>query len=436
MSVIENFCSHVKVAYVSQNPSMFASLFQLDVYNPGVVSLRQVLAQLSDAQCEQIVDSILEDESTALAAFVMAYLELLRHLADSSRTVMYEYFEKFYSCLVPVFNSPDTYYQVPLVKTLSNKLVALGFEIDRQERLRGKASKAHAAARLLSKMFNIMLADRSPMEISKRQGIFYVTNLAFKVYFKLDATRLCQTYITNIRTGGVDVSFFPMADQVTYRYYLGRYLLYQNRLKTAEEHLLYSFEKCPAQHWHNKRCILKYLIPCRILRGHFPNATLLNKYQLSGPFSELIRQMKLGNLHGYLAHIDKYFQFFYQSYTYVMLRERGTVLLWRSLLRRIWLLTCSSGASHILLYTDCLKALQYSAKDLTLDLDDMESILVSLITQKYIRAYLHHQKQQVVLSKKNPFPAVSDVPLYTERYDEEAMSRHQANSPRPVSAFQ
>ncbi|KAG0167533.1 hypothetical protein DFQ30_005968 [Apophysomyces sp. BC1015] len=436
MSVIENFSSHVQAAFTSQNLPLFASLFQLEAHNPGVASLRQALSQINDVQCEQIVESVLGDESAALTAFVIAYLQLLRHLSDSNMVLAYEYFEKFYNCLIPVFNGPDTYYQVPLVKTLSSKLVRLGFDVDRHAHLRGKASKAHAAARLLSKMFNIMLADRSPMETSKRQGIFYVTNLAFRVYFKLDATRLCQTFIANIRTGGVDLLLFPMADQVTYRYYLGRYHLYQNRLKKAEEHLLFAFEKCPVQQWHNKRLILKYLIPCRILLGRFPNAVLLNKYRLSEPFSELIYQMKRGNLHAYLAHIDKYFQFFYKTYTYVILRERGRVLVWRSLMRRTWLLTCSPGVGHILLYNDCVKALQYSAKDLTLDLNDMESILVSLITQKYIRGYLHHQKQQVVLSKVNPFPAVSQVRLYTEVYNEEAMNRHQAHVPHAVSAFQ
>ncbi|KAI9272979.1 hypothetical protein BDA99DRAFT_280680 [Phascolomyces articulosus] len=45
--------------------------------------------------------------------------------------------------------------------------------------------KANGAARLLSKVFNIMLADRSPLQESKRLGIIHVTNLAFKIYTKV-----------------------------------------------------------------------------------------------------------------------------------------------------------------------------------------------------------------------------------------------------------
>lgn len=97
--------------------------------------------------------------------------------------------------------------------------------------LKGKARKANTAARLLSKVFNIMLADRSPIDTSKRQGIFHVTNLAFKVYFRLNSMRMCQTFISNIRTGGLELDMFPISQQVTYKYYLGRYALYNGQLK-------------------------------------------------------------------------------------------------------------------------------------------------------------------------------------------------------------
>lgn len=78
---------------------------------------------------------------------------------------------------------------------------------------------------------NTSLLKRSPMETSKRQGIFHITNLAFKLYFKLNNVRMCQTMISNIRTGGVDLDEFPISEQVTYKYYLGRYSLFHGRLK-------------------------------------------------------------------------------------------------------------------------------------------------------------------------------------------------------------
>ncbi|KAI8374387.1 uncharacterized protein BYT42DRAFT_500193 [Radiomyces spectabilis] len=263
------------------------------------------------------------------------------------------------------------------------------------------------------------------METSKRQGIFYVTNLAFKVYFKLNSVRLCQTFISNIRTGEVDLREFPMAQQVTYRYYLGRYFLYQNRLRKAEDHLRFAFEKCAAPCWKNKRLILQYLIPTRLLLGRFPMPQLLAKYQLQEQYLPLIVHLKSGNIAGYMSHIDQHFHYFYSTFTYMMLRERGTVLLWRCLIRKLYTIMRISNAAHIALsFETCLKALHFSSQDTTLDLRDMECILVSLVSQNYIRGYLHHQKHRLVLSKVNPFPPVSHIRVHTERYNEELVEAH------------
>lgn len=64
------------------------------------------------------------------------------------------------SALIPVFNSSDGAYLVPLVKNLSSELVNLALIVDKTLGLQGKSQKVNNAARLLSKMFNMMLADR------------------------------------------------------------------------------------------------------------------------------------------------------------------------------------------------------------------------------------------------------------------------------------
>jgi hypothetical protein len=199
-----------------------------------------------------------------------------------------------------------------------------------------KSRKADTAARLLSKTFNIMLADRSSADDqSKRLGIFHVTNLAFKVYFKLNSIRMCQTFISNIDSGGVVLDNFPISQQVTYRYYLGRYALLQGQLKKAKDNLWFAFTHCHAQQPYNKRVILHYLIPTMIVLGQFPSARLLDKYQLTDQFSHLLHTLKCGNVHGYLAHLEKHIDYFYGKMTYFLLRERGIVLVWRCLIKNM-----------------------------------------------------------------------------------------------------
>ncbi|OAD72306.1 hypothetical protein PHYBLDRAFT_181790 [Phycomyces blakesleeanus NRRL 1555(-)] len=417
MSTVETFSEQVRLAATTHNAGLFSDLFQLEEYNPGIDTVR----------CESIVNRVLEDQSSALSEFVCAYLVVLRNLKDPSIIDVYDHYANFYSTLVPVFNGADTFYQVSLVRRLSSELVSLAFLADNHENLKGKARKTNSAARLLSKIFNIMLADRAPMEESKRQGIFHITNLAFKAYFKLDSIRLCQTLISNIRTGNVNIDIYPIAQQVTYRYYLGRYYLYSNLLRKADECLSFAFDKCTFQQWNNKRLILKFLIPCRIILGKFPSMQLLTKYQLVIPFAGLIQTLKSGNLYEYLNHLDVHFGFFYKTFTYVMLRERGTVLVWTCLLRRLSQIVVAER--NVMTFDHCHLALSKSTQDPTLDMQDTESILVSLVSQRYIRGYLYHQKRLLVLSKTAPFPPISAIRVYTEKYDDQKAENHLSNVP-------
>ncbi|KAI8057425.1 hypothetical protein BDF21DRAFT_159903 [Thamnidium elegans] len=269
-----------------------------------------------------------------------------------------------------------------------------------------------------------MLVDRSPMETSKRQGIVHITNLSFKVYFQLNNMRMCKTLMSNLRTGGVKVPLFPIAHQVTFKYYTGRYSLYHGQLKKASENLLFAFERCQASQWHNKRVILHHLIPTRIILGYFPSIELLQKYKLTERYLGLIQTIRTGNMRGYLQHLETHFEYFYHHLTYLLLKERGIVLVWRCLIKNMHTQKLKLGAKiPVLEFGDCLKAFQV-ASDEPYTIYDMECILVSLVSQHYIKGYVHHTRQRVVLSKVNAFPPISQVRVYTEVYNDEVIQDH------------
>ncbi|KAI8878751.1 hypothetical protein K501DRAFT_258040 [Backusella circina FSU 941] len=346
---------------------------------------------------------------------------------DDDIGVLFDAFATFYSAIIPVFNGSGTCYQVETIKYISNTLVTLAFEADKAHQLQHtKSRKADTAARLLSKTFNIMLADRSSSpDQSKRLGIFHVTNLAFRVYFRLNSIRMCQTFISNIDSGGVILEHFPISQQVTYRYYLGRYALLQGQLKKAKDNLWFAFNHCHAEQYHNKRVILHYMIPTMLILGHFPSHTLLEKYQLTEQFSTLLHTLKCGNVAGYLAHLEQHVDYFYSKMTYFLLRERGVVLVWRCLIKNIYYQKNVQG--NQLTFADCLIGFNYSTKSY-LELEDIECLFVSLISQGYIRGYVHHQYQRVILSKQDPFRPISKVNIITSRYDEDAMEDHFNNA--------
>jgi hypothetical protein len=94
-------------------------------------------------------------------------------------------------------------------------------------------------------------------------------------------------------------------------------------------------EHCHKSQWHNKRTILHYLIPTRIILGTFPSVALLEKYNLVEPYVNLMKTMRSGDIRGYLRHIEQYFDYFYNHLTYLLLKERGIVLVWRCLIKNM-----------------------------------------------------------------------------------------------------
>lgn len=96
----------------------------------------------------------------------------------------------------------------------------------------------------INRVFNICLADRyeslltspdspgsdsvetssAPLEESRKWGIYYIANLIFKIYFKLDSGNLSKNIIKAISAGRGDMpplSRFPKSQQVTFNYYQG-----------------------------------------------------------------------------------------------------------------------------------------------------------------------------------------------------------------------
>ncbi|KAI9484808.1 hypothetical protein BDB00DRAFT_853380 [Zychaea mexicana] len=394
---------------------------------------------MHETQCEQMISNNLEDVSYSLSEFVTNYIKLLNNSINYPLAHVYDQFQIFFNAFIPVFSSADSNYLLPFLKNLSTTLVDFAFHVDKVENLSVKKMKANGAARLLSKVFNIMLADRNPLQESKRLGIIHITNLAFKIYTKLDITNLCSTFITNLKTGGVELKDFPISQQVAHRYYLGRFSYYKQQLLRAEKHFQFAFQHCPANSWHNKRLILKFLIPTRIIMGKLPSMELLQKYKLENPYADLKQTIQRGDIRRFNAILEHNYAFFARSWSYLTLRARCPVLLWRSCLRRVFILTRQSDEDRVMSFRVCYDGLLAAGEDQDLDFYDTENILVSLISQGYIRGYLHHQLQQVVLSKVNPFPPISQIRPYVERYNDDAVEEHlktnQPMLPHDIQAF-
>lgn len=306
----------------------------------------------------------------------------------------------------------DDSWSLPLLYCLCADLRTLAEQADLQLVEEGfKAEKVEDVARTLRKAFAVTNGDRSNEgAASKRIGTLEVINQLFRVYFKLNALRLCKNLTRTVDAKGfVDFeSSFSVAHRVTYKYFVGRLHLYEDRYAEAEECLTYAVKRIPARYEANKRMALLYLIPAKILRGSLPSRKLLARYNMFW-FVDIAKAIRSGNLHLFDNAVKRHGQFFIQKGLFLAV-EKMRSLVHRSLVTKLYQarMTMKKPDPHKINLRDVQLSLTLCNNNVSLP--EVECILANLIYNQLLKGYLSHQVGFLVLSTKNPFPPVCSAP--------------------------
>lgn len=168
------------------------------------------------------------------------------------------------------------------------------------------ASRDHAklnnAALLLQESYSKSYSDRKELQPnapydndgSKKAAVLFIVNELFRIYFRLNTLRLCKNVAKPTEAKKLH-ELGTMGQMVTYKYFSGRLCLFEDNFSAAEEHLEYAYNLCPYNANHNKRCILRYLIPIKLYRGKFPSIQLLQEYKLV-EFINVVDGIRKGDL--------------------------------------------------------------------------------------------------------------------------------------------
>lgn len=110
-------------------------------------------------------------------------------------------------------------------------------------------------ARQLNAIFSLCLMDRSPLEDSKKWGIYYIINLLFKTYFRLNQASLSRNILKNLHANERDMPIlnqFPKSQQVTFKYYEGVLFFLEENYIEAEKRLAEALDLCHKDQMRNK----------------------------------------------------------------------------------------------------------------------------------------------------------------------------------------
>lgn len=287
------------------------------------------------------------------------------------------------------------------VTCMDLRLLALKCETLDQAAKRGHLMEK--AAECLMSCFRICAGDsRTEVKDTKRIGMLHLVNQMFKVYFRINKLHLCKPLIRAIDS----LSFkdqFPISQQITYKYFVGRKAMYDSDYKTSDEYLSFAFNHCPKKYWKNKRLILIYLVPVKMLLGHMPLKETMEKFKVP-QFYELATALKQGNVRNFDEVMQKYEAFFIDTGIYIIV-EKLKIIAYRNLFKKVYLIL----QTHQIDLQNFLNALQFVGEE-DITMDETHCIVANLIAEGKIKGYISYQHNKLVVSKQtSPFPNLSAI---------------------------
>ncbi|TDH70920.1 uncharacterized protein CCR75_008829 [Bremia lactucae] len=260
-----------------------------------------------------------------------------------------------------------------------------------------------SAEQHLKKGFAMVANDRAPLEHNKKMGALFIVNQLFKIYFKLNMIHLCRNLIRAVEGPAFPkFELFKKSEKVTYQYYVGRISMFEDQYHKAEMCLDYAWKHCHSGKVRNKRMILQFLVPVKLLLGIMPSPQLLAEFSLE-EYTGLTDAIRDGNLHLFTEYLAQYQESFIQQGVYLLI-EKLRLLVLRNLFKKVYMIQ----QNHQLQMQDFQIALSVASGH-SMDVDEIECVLTNLIFKGYIKGYMSHTKKILVVSKTDPFPSIVSV---------------------------
>ncbi|KAE9387105.1 hypothetical protein BT96DRAFT_867565 [Gymnopus androsaceus JB14] len=319
---------------------------------------------------------------------------------------------KQHSALVVLFTryfSENRGWTLPALFSVLRDMRDLAFDADFYAKHNGqKCECMEDAARRIASAFTACVTDRtSPPDQSRKWGIYYVVGLILKSYFRIKKISLAKNILKALEANQdiPALTHYPRSHQVTFRYYIGMLHFLSEEYAKAEEELTLAFYQCHVDAQANQERILAYLLPLRLLKGHLPSDELMQRFPvLSQVFSPFVTAIRMGDIASFERALETWEPKLVEL-SLMLTVERARELCLRGLFRRVWVASDKSSRIPISMF-HC--SLRISGMDVVQE--EAECLVANMIYKGFMRGYISHEKQMVVLAMTNPFPRLADRP--------------------------
>ncbi|KAK2578551.1 hypothetical protein KPH14_012231 [Odynerus spinipes] len=371
-----------------------------------LLSLRHSHVLIPHIGSEAAMTKAMEHLSAPFDDLVLYHLKTIAAMSKDDPLAMYTYQSSAVQSLTKILQmQKEENWMLPVMNIvcLELRLLAVRTESSKTNRNMKPGEVLEKCAECLMGCFRVCAADnRSSEDDTKRWGMLALVNQLLKVYFRINKLHLCRPLIRAIESSPYK-DHFALAQQITYKFFVGRKAMFDSDYKTADEYLTYAFEHCHKHSHKNKRLILTYLVPVKMLLGYMPKKTLLEKYNLM-EFWELVESVKKGDLRSLEGVMAKHETFFIGAGIYLIV-EKLKLIAYRNLFKKVYLVL----NTHQIPVQSLLSALEMHGIE-DIDMDETECLVSNLIYEGKIKGYISHQHKKLVISKQNPFPILSTIP--------------------------
>ncbi|KAJ2787520.1 hypothetical protein GGI15_000651 [Coemansia interrupta] len=320
----------------------------------------------------------LDDASTAYTHQLAAYDAFLQMLVDLPRWLT------------------STLY------VMSKDLVYVARRADQRMVAEGRrAVLIEEATRRVNQGFSLCLTDREPrLSASRKWGTYRMANLLFALYLRQHAYKLCTSMIHAIRTAELPpLDHFAISDHITFRYYRGMLAFRAENYAAARDDFVFAFTHCHKEARRNKTRVLIYLVPLMMVEGRMPDERALRAYpRVRALYGDFVRAAVAGNV-GMFDRLLQEKEHDLAAVGTILAVEHVRKVAMRQLFYKIYLI---GGRSSRIAFETFKAGLAVAG--LSLETIHVEALLADMIHAGYIKGYLAHDHNLVVLSKQDPFP--------------------------------
>ena len=348
----------------------------------------------------------LREHDNGLIVVVAHRLAALGHLAANSYDDAYKSVHNCYNAIMDFIGGADqTAYMTPVFVRILNDLREVACIADKAKPERERLSNPclRDSQNSITRGFTLVKKDRKPLSdpSTRKLTIFAVTNVLFKIYFKLNTLQLCGKLINLVETHDTmeNLTLFPVSDVVTYKYYVGRLKMFEDQYEEARECLRFALQYCPRRCTRNRQLILASLVPLEMALGVMPSQKVATDYGLN-TLVDIGEAVQRGDLRSFNSLVQQNRPTFIRLGVYLVIEQIKTVV-YRNLFKRIQQITESTRLS-----VHTFQAITSWLGE-SMDLDEIECILSNLIFKNIVKGYLSHQKRIMVIGKSDPFPITS-----------------------------